>query len=1075
MAVMAFAALGAYLAPAGYAAAGWMIGSAIGNALFPQKQPDQRVYGPRFGDLKVQSAAYGTMVPIVRGTMRVAGNVIWSRPVEEHEHTSVQSNGKGGGPDVVTTTYTYTVDMAVSLCEGPIAGILRIWANGELIYDASAAASTDTNIASAIGATSIRVYNGTSTQGKDSLIVADKGDANTPAYLDEAYVVFEAFDVTKYGGRPPSFEFEVVGSGTQSDLAVPTIATLGPTATGPTGGELGRNGNVWMGPDSSNRAVRANFYAGAYQSFYVPPSFGWGPSGITSAGEGVGPNIFGSSLGIFHEDGSQDVYTGVVGSIGSYAIIAQDANVLWAQGDSSSSFNAHRVVLDHASRTYTATALTGFSGNGWLVGGNNVSGRIYAQESDLFGNPPYVGYFDTATLSWVRLWNPGSVIIRPLLTRDGHIWIRSAVGATANIERRDANGVLLDTITLPETGAWSMFEDRDGLIWAVGPRCYIIHPATLDVLGKSVTFTGTFLGFTEDNRAVIVGQSAGNYVFKVVERLGRLASTPVALSSIVADICARCGLSPSEYDVTALTDNVDGFAVGRLGSGRASIEQLMIAYGFDAVESMGKVKFVKRGGSSVAVIPESDIATHEPEGQPGAPVAGDRQTESELPASLTINYHDKDSAYELGAQRAQRMVTSSKQVQSLDLPLALSADKAAQIAHMAMYVAWASRFKVAFATTRKYAHLEPTDVVQITRAGLTFTVRIESKYEKGAMIEWEGALDDPSLYTQTVVGAAYESVQSDVAGYGVTALRMLDIPLLRDADDGPGWYAAGAGYSDAWRFAVLYKSIDGGAAYDRTDTTFLSAAVIGTALTALPNFFGGNVIDALSTVDVQVNSGTLSSISDTQLLAGGNACFLGGEIVQFGTATAIGTKQYRLSRFLRGRRGTDQFMATHAVGDSFVLLDASTLKRISSSTAEIGLSRLYKAPAAGGSLDQTPAVPFTSAAIGLKPLSPVHLSAGRNSAGDVIINWTPRTRISGEWRDGADSPIGEAIQAYEVEIWDATYTTLKRTLTGISTPTVTYTSAQQVTDFGSNQATVYARVYQLSATVGRGFPRSGAI
>ena len=51
---------------------------------------------------------------------------------------------------------------------------------------------------------------------------------------------------------------------------------------------------------------------------------------------------------------------------------------------------------------------------------------------------------------------------------------------------------------------------------------------------------------------------------------------------------------------------------------------------------------------------------------------------------------------------------------------------------------------------------------------------------------------------------------------------------------------------------------------------------------------------------------------------------------------------------------------------------------------------------------------------------------------------------------------------------DSGYTTLKRTLTA-STPTVTYTNANQVTDFGSGQTVLYLKIYQLSAIVGRGY------
>ena len=38
----------------------------------------------------------------------------------------------------------------------------------------------------------------------------------------------------------------------------------------------------------------------------------------------------------------------------------------------------------------------------------------------------------------------------------------------------------------------------------------------------------------------------------------------------------------------------------------------------------------------------------------------------------------------------------------------------------------------------------------------------------------------------------------------------------------------------------------------------------------------------------------------------------------------------------------------------------------------------------------------------------------------------------------------------------------------VSTPTITYTSAQQVTDFGATQASVTMDVFQLSQRVGRG-------
>ena len=88
-----------------------------------------RIEGSRLADLTLQSAAYGVAINRVYGTVRCAGNVIWGTNFIEHKHT--QGSGKGGG-SVSSTSYTYTVSCAIGICEGPIAGIGRIWAGSEV-------------------------------------------------------------------------------------------------------------------------------------------------------------------------------------------------------------------------------------------------------------------------------------------------------------------------------------------------------------------------------------------------------------------------------------------------------------------------------------------------------------------------------------------------------------------------------------------------------------------------------------------------------------------------------------------------------------------------------------------------------------------------------------------------------------------------------------------------------------------------------------------------------------------------------------------------------------------------------
>ena len=101
---------------------------------------------------------------------------------------------------------------------------------------------------------------------------------------------------------------------------------------------------------------------------------------------------------------------------------------------------------------------------------------------------------------------------------------------------------------------------------------------------------------------------------------------------------------------------------------------------------------------------------------------------------------------------------------------------------------------------------------------------------------------------------------------------------------------------------------------------------------------------------------------------------------------------------------------------------------------------------------------------GLKPLSPVHVRATR-SGGDLSLAWVRRTRIGGDSWDDVDVPLGEDNERYEIDILDGS--DVVRTLSATS-PAATYTATDQTTDFGTPQASVSLRIFQLSPTRGRG-------
>jgi hypothetical protein len=175
---------------------GSTIGSVVDSWIVSSLAPTQRIEGPRLDSLRITSSTEGAVIPRVYGRMRMGGNVIWATDFREETKTTTQGGGKGGGGGgkVKTTEYLYYTSFAVALCEGPITGIGRIWADGKPMD---------------LSGVSWRWYPGNEAQTADPFIAAKMGAASTPAYRGTAYVVFEDLPVANYGNRLPQLSFEV--------------------------------------------------------------------------------------------------------------------------------------------------------------------------------------------------------------------------------------------------------------------------------------------------------------------------------------------------------------------------------------------------------------------------------------------------------------------------------------------------------------------------------------------------------------------------------------------------------------------------------------------------------------------------------------------------------------------------------------------------------------------------------------------------------------------------------------------------------------------------------------------------
>lgn len=762
-------------------------------------QPNK--YGPRLEDLRSQVSSYGNNIPFEYGDNRHAGTVIWPRVIEAVEHEHSESSKGGGGPSQIS--YTYTLSFAVLVCEGPISGIRKIWANKKLIYDVSAG---NENATQDPAISELRIHLGTDDQEVDPLIEATEGEA--PTYRGYAYVVFQDYDVTEMNGRVPQFEFEVV-----TDASTPEqVAT-----------DMGAAGNEADLDPSTHYA--------------------WSVSGV--------PN---DHIDLYITDVENEalvqhieiVPSSLSSSIGSDIAYVTGLNEFWIANE-----NGTDIIAVDAETYATREVDFGFSWSG-LVHYCPTNGNIVIGTTNVGGVLKVID--PTGTTLEASLTITGSVFgVDQIVTLengqeaalgDGTIAICTIDGAASAIDVQYTDALVsgnaymtadpsrnrlvivnqndtslielnLDTGTFVEHALdfpvdldpaastslhrvlWHQGIDRYlatahqiGLGWTL----YIINPNDWSIETARVytgpTSVGT-MGEVPGIRSYFVYIDSGTNKAWKIPLFGAIEPNQVLLADIVTDLCIRTGLTEDQIDVTDLTDGVDGFMVGRQMTARSAIESLQQAFQFDAVESDGKIKFVKRGGLTVTSIPLDDRAAHTPGQEMPPHLDALRAFEFELPYQCDVEYADIDADLQVGNQYDRRITKDTRQKINLQLPLSMSGEKAKQIARIALYDAWKKQtFK--FTTTVKYAFLEPTDLVYLPTEETTHLAMITGRRDSiDGILEWEARFEDLDSYNQSGADAVPTPyTPQTVFEPSDTLLALLDIPLLRDEDDNPGYYVA---------------------------------------------------------------------------------------------------------------------------------------------------------------------------------------------------------------------------------------------------------------------------------------------
>lgn len=532
---------------------------------------------------------------------------------------------------------------------------------------------------------------------------------------------------------------------------------------------------------------------------------------------------------------------------------------------------------------------------------------------------------------------------------------------------------------------------------------------------------------------------------------------PELLSDIIlAELALDPEFDPADVDVTDVDDiEVTGYTA--IGPASETIAELCRMYYVDVVPG-NPIKFVKLGKAVVTTI--DNVDTGVAVGEPGQRFAGlKRENADETVAVAAIRFPLIDRDHEPGYERGDRLTAQSDDSTAITTRVVFTAEEGKGRALAFTLMNRVKRHKAAIQVSDKFAALDPGDCATVEDNDGN-TMRLNARrfsYADGVkQVEWE--LDDTTALIQTgITDTDYTPSYNPTPSADVT-LYLLDTPIFRDADNSYGLYACVTATGD-WRYADVFKSTD---ALTYTNVGRLTnRATAGLTSGALADFTGWGW-DTASTLTVELDAGSggtlaSSTVAGVEADASVNVALVGAhgrwEVIRFVTATLVTGTTYLLSKFLRGQFGTEAYNGTHQTGDTFILVQPNGMLRIAGTLSDVGVSRSYKAVAAGKQIANVTAQTLTTAEVGLTPYAPVDLRIDEDG-GDLL--WNRRTRFESRFLFGAEIPLGEASEAYDVQILNGSTETASGTVTSAQ-----FTSAEVV-------ATRTARVWQLSASIGRG-------
>lgn len=422
---------------------------------------------------------------------------------------------------------------------------------------------------------------------------------------------------------------------------------------------------------------------------------------------------------------------------------------------------------------------------------------------------------------------------------------------------------------------------------------------------------------------------------------------------------------------------------------------------------------------------------------------------------------------------ARRITVEASRISSETFPFAVPPEEAERRCRRALMEAWTGRESAVFRLPPSRLALDPSDVTRLDHDGRQLGFRLVSVADAESR-SIEAIRQDRQDY-DLPPGAARPAAPARIVAFGAPDVVILDLPQLTESHI--PHHPLIAVHAVPWPGQMVVFRSPGSDGFELV-TAFATRAHIGSLVNDLwsgpvSRFDHGNVMI------IDLVSGTLESVTDMALFGGANVLAVESapgtwEVLQAGSAELIAPGRYRLTRLLRGQRGTELAIGNPVPAGARVVVLDSLLADLPVAEADLGIPWNWRiGPASKPVSDETyVARSFAPEGIGLRPFAPVHVEQPWRKArvpGDFAIHWTRRDRsLAADSWNAAEVSMSEATETYEVDILDGSV--VKRSLTTTTTSAV-YTEAEQIADWGTplgpgNSLTV--RITQLGQLFGAG-------